>query len=211
MTEVWLIRHGESEANARGVIQGHYDSPLSERGQVQAHRLAERLALDPPDLLYTSDLSRARETARIIADVCSMGLRSEQRLREIEMGSWTNRPFDEILATMSREERERWERGDPHFRRGGAESLHELRERFVTIVDEIVQANEGQRVAIVSHGGAIGAYLAHLLRMPLNNIFHHFSLSNTSITRLRPPQANQPGRLLTYNDTCHLEPWTRPR
>ncbi|MGB0384198.1 MAG: histidine phosphatase family protein, partial [Ardenticatenaceae bacterium] len=74
MSELWLIRHGETDCNAKGIIQGQFDADLSVRGREQARRLGQRLALVPPDVLYSSDLSRAHDTARAVGEACGLAI-----------------------------------------------------------------------------------------------------------------------------------------
>ena len=204
MTKLWLIRHAETEHNANGIIQGQYDADLSERGRKQAARLAKRLASDPPDVIYSSDSSRAHDTARAVAEVCGLPIHLEPRLREVDTGTWSNHSWREIQRLYP----DQWEQlrsGDPHFRRGGAENAFDVQERMVEALREIVAAHEGKRIAVFSHGFAIRTYLAHLLDLPLTHIASRFSQKNTCINRIEPPQNGRHGRLLTLNDTCHLK------
>lgn len=206
MTELLLIRHGESESNATGLVQGQFDAHLSERGREQARRLARRLALQPPDVLFCSDLSRAFETARAVAEACKLELHPEPRLREIDMGRWVNQRWED-LARLYPDEWAKMLAGDPDFQRGGGESKVMLQQRTVAAIDEIVAAQAGKRVAIVSHGGTIRTYLAYVLEMPLQRIFTRFRLGNTAICTVRLPQDGTVPTLVSLNDTAHLEAW----
>ena len=206
MTELWLIRHGESESNAAGLVQGQFDVHLSERGREQAKRLARRLALDPPDLIFSSDLSRALDTARAIAEACHLEIHPEPRLREIDMGTWVNQRWED-LATLYPDDYALLNVGDPEFRRGGGESKVMLQQRMVAIIEEIVAAQGGKRIAIVAHGGAIRAYVAYVLGSPLKGIFTRLKMGNTAISKVHlPPDGGVP-TVFSLNDTAHLEDW----
>src|SRR5262245_8544547 len=86
-TRLIIVRHGETAWNLEGRYQGHADSALTETGLAQARLLAERFAREPCSLLYSSDLGRAHETARIIAALTGRGLQLDTRLRERRLGA----------------------------------------------------------------------------------------------------------------------------
>src|SRR5688500_1044189 len=88
-TELWLIRHGESEGNRAGLLQGQRDYPLSARGRQQAQRLAERLGTVRFDALYSSDLTRALDTARAVSATIGLPVTLDPGLREIDYGAWS--------------------------------------------------------------------------------------------------------------------------
>ncbi len=91
-----LARHGTTDWNARNVWQGHKDVPLNDLGRQQAHALAERLSREPIDALWTSDLSRARETAEIVGVRLGLTPHVTEGLREIHLGTWEGLSFPEI-------------------------------------------------------------------------------------------------------------------
>ena len=93
-TEFYIVRHGETAANSRNVVQGQNDVPLNETGLAQAARLAERLKAVHFDAVYASDLSRAMRTARIIAPGAAVVPLPE--LREWNLGDWVGLPFGEV-------------------------------------------------------------------------------------------------------------------
>lgn len=207
-TELWLIRHGESTSNRDGQFQGWGQSPLSPMGQAQAARLADYLHGRGFQALYSSDLARAVETAEPVSRRLDLMLRHDKRLRELDFGHWTGLTGDEIAEQFPEEWRER-PRFDPARRRGGGESFYDLQARAVPALTEIAQAHPGQRVLVVSHGGVIRAYVAHLLGIPLSEMWH-MALENTAITRVRPYQPafdsdSRPGKVLTLNESHHLD------
>jgi broad specificity phosphatase PhoE len=155
-TTLYLVRHGESEANATGVFAGQTDSPLTERGRRQAEAVAEALATVPFDRVISSDLSRTRDTAEAIAR--RRGLRVEvfPELREIDVGSAAGKSFDEM-------------KGLPHWTDDGfvqwpgGESLEQVLTRVLGCVEGIVVASPGQSVCIVAHGGVTRILVSHYL------------------------------------------------
>ena len=154
MTELLLVRHGETDWNREFRFQGHADPPLNETGREQARTLADELAGEPIDAIYTSDLARARETAEILAARLGKDVVPLRELREIDVGEWQGLTWPEI------EERhpagvEAWrERG--HGWEGG-ESYEQLGERIVAALRRISAEHPGERVLVVGHGGTIRA------------------------------------------------------
>jgi broad specificity phosphatase PhoE len=95
-TRILLARHGETEWNRLGRWQGHADPPLNDLGRRQAEILAEQLAGDTVSAVYSSDLRRARETARIVAERIGLPVTEDSALREIDVGSWSGLTRDEV-------------------------------------------------------------------------------------------------------------------
>ena len=153
-----LIRHAESSWNATGRWQGHGDPPLSDRGRAQADALARELARETIDVLVSSDLRRAAETAAILGR--ARGLRPElnPRLRELDLGDWEGLTSEQIERTAGDALR-RLNDGDLDVRPGGGENLREIEQRTFSVVTELVDAHPGRRLAIVTHLGVIRALL----------------------------------------------------
>ena len=154
MTELLLVRHGETDWNRERRFQGHADEPLNEAGREQARELAEALAGEKIDAVYTSDLVRARETAEILAARLEAEAVPLRELREIDVGSWQGLSWPEIEERHP-EGVERWKR-DGHGWDGG-ESYEELGVRIVAVLRDIAARHPGQRVLVVGHGGTVRA------------------------------------------------------
>lgn len=151
MTELILVRHGETDWNRDGRYQGHADPPLNEAGREQALELARKLEALELDAVYTSDLRRAAETAEIIAAKRDIPLSRDPGLREVDVGSWSGLTRSEIA--------ERFPGADAHD--GESRAAH--RERVVRAVTAIAERHDGCRVLIVSHGGSLRTLLGHAL------------------------------------------------
>jgi len=210
-TEVWLIRHGESEGNHAGLLQGQQDYPLSARGRLQAKRLAERLGAVSFDALYSSDLTRALDTARAVAaTTIGQTVVVDPRLREIDIGTWSGLTPAEIHVRFPDEYAGWLRRRDPTHRRGGGESYLDLQQRITPTVTEIAQRHLGGRIAIVAHGGSINAYLCGILGIPLDGMWR-LAQDNTAINRVQPftnpneDPSTRPGRVLAINDALHVD------
>jgi broad specificity phosphatase PhoE len=138
MTTLLLVRHGETDWNAEGRLQGHTDRPLNPNGREQAKALADRLAGDGVAAVYASDLTRARETAEIVGERLGLTVVIDPDLREKNWGSWEG---------LTGAERERVE--------FVGESTEEHAERSLRAVQRIVERHPADRVVVVTHGGSL--------------------------------------------------------
>ena len=155
-TRFLIIRHAESEWNASDRWQGHGDPPLSARGRMQAQSLADDLAGESVDALYSSDLARAIETATIIGAGWGLQPQLNRNLRELDIGEWTGLTRSEIEKRAA-ELLARFEAEDPDVRPGGGESRREIRIRIRREMAQIAARHPAQTVAVVTHLGALRA------------------------------------------------------
>ncbi len=209
-TGVWLVRHGESEGNGAGLLQGQAEYPLSARGREQAVCLAARLKGERFTALYCSDLGRAVATAELLGAAIGLTGVQDRRLREIDIGSWSGLTFEQIAERHPVEFAGWMRRRDPAHRRGGGESYLDLEQRIAPAIADLASRHPGGRVLMVTHGGSMGAYLAHVLGLPLDHLWR-LSHENTGISRVQPftnPHSDptiRPGRVLCINDAGHLD------
>ena len=138
MTQLLLVRHGETDWNAAGRLQGHTDRPLNEYGRRQAKELADRLAAEQVDAIYASDLSRAKETAEIVGERLGLAVVTDPDLREKHWGTWEGLTGDERAAVEF-----------------VGESTEAHRDRVMDAVRRIVRRHPRQRVVVVTHGGSL--------------------------------------------------------
>jgi len=150
VTTLLLVRHGETDWNAEGRLQGHTDRPLNDHGRRQARALAEELAGDKIAAVYASDLVRARETAEIVAERLTLAVVVDVDLREKNWGSWEG-------LTPAERERVAYE----------GEATDEHRERTLRAVQRIAERHAGDRVLVVTHGGSVRRVQAAVLGMAL--------------------------------------------
>jgi len=166
MTEMWLVRHGETDWNLRNIVQGQSDIPLNETGLAQARMIALKLKPEPFAAIYASDLDRARTTARIIAEQLNLPVRIDPRLREIQQGSWEGHAISEIIALYPEDFRTR--NDHPTLPAAvGAEPVAEVVARMVQAVNDIHAAHPDEKVLLVSHGFAISALYCTINGIPL--------------------------------------------
>ena len=150
MTTILLARHGETDWNFERRVQGHADRPLNETGRAQARALADELDGEPLDAVYSSDLARAHETARIVAERKGLPVTAVPDLREKNFGSWEGLTDDEVLLRFPDARRGHW---------GDGETGAEMAERVVAALGRIAEAHPGGRVLVVAHGGPLHAVL----------------------------------------------------
>lgn len=179
---VLLGRHGETRDNRPPLrFQGWRDTPLDDTGRRQAGELAERMAGEGLVSLWSSDLSRARETAEIVGRRVGLEPRLDPRLREANRGDWEGRLFEDV----EREEPElyaAWMRAGDDWRFPGGESLREQQERVLACVAEI-RAEDRLPALAVCHGGSIRVVLCAGDPRGLA-AFHTFKVPNTSVVRV---------------------------
>ena len=155
MTTIILIRHGQSVANLNRVFAGHFDAPLSELGHIQAEKTARAVAdRFKIDKIYASDLLRAYETGKHLADILGMDVIPDKAFREIFAGEWEGRAFDDIEKTFA-EDHEVWRTDIGNSRCTGGESARELGRRVFTRIKEIAEENDGKTVVVATHAAAI--------------------------------------------------------
>lgn len=194
--QVILVRHGESVGNASGVIQGHGSSPLSPRGRDQAKSAAERLAAAGPfDLVVSSDMERALETAHAYTD----SPRLDPVWREMDLGAWDGVPIAELRERFP-DELKALIRGEPVRIGGTGESIPSFTDRVRSGLERIAAETDGTAL-VFAHGGVIERAVAIALGRPTAVAFAG-RVSNTSFTALEVDGAQM--RVLRYNDATHL-------
>lgn len=178
---LYCVRHGESQFNAQGRIQGQTDTPLSPLGVRQSEALARELAGYPVQAVYSSPLRRALETAQPIAAALGQEVRTDARLMEINAGIFQGLDWSQIEQQYPDEAR-RWKSFDPDFVIPGGESRRSLMQRGRQALEAIREAGWSQAV-VVAHGGLLAAAIKALLDIPAQR--NPISLFNGSISVLR--------------------------
>lgn len=155
MTTLLIARHGETEWNREERYQGHADPPLNETGRAQAEELATKLEGEPIDAVYSSDLSRAAETAEIVGARLGLPVEHEPGLREIDVGSWQG-------LTKAQIDGRPWD----------GETYEHHSKRVLTALRGIEAGHPQGRVLVVSHGGSLRRVQQAVLGEPLPVIEH---------------------------------------
>ena len=201
-TRFYLIRHGETLWNRQGRYQGSTDIELSEQGLAQAELMAKRFRYLPLDVVYVSPLKRARATADAIARETGLTPVVEDRFREINFGEWEGKSIPELQEIYGQAYLDFY--ADPFSHPfPGEGSFAKVTERSMAAFEDILKKHDGQRVAIVSHGGLLRVLLVAIMGMDLN-FYRKTWMTNTSITTV-DVMADGRRLLMTLNDKAHLE------
>ncbi len=201
MTRLYLIRHAEAEGNLYRLAHGHYDSLITERGYRQIAALRRRFADIPVDAVYASDLFRTRTTARAIYESKGLPLHTDPALREIGVGVWENRPWQELgmkfpeLMVAFNHDMGKW-----HVE--GSETAADVLSRFIPALERIARENDGKTVAVFSHGTALRLVLGTLQGMSLEEINETRHADNTAVSLLE--YENGAFRVVFRDDNSHL-------
>lgn len=200
LTRVVAVRHGETDWNAQTRIQGQIDIGLNAVGRDQAQRLGRALADARFDAVYASDLRRAADTARAVAERAGLPLRTEVSLRERAFGDFEGLTWAEVEQRHPEASR-RWRERDASFGPPGGETLALFYERAVGALAAIAARHRGQHIAIVTHGGVLDALYRAATRIALDAP-RTWQLGNASINRVL--HGNEGFTMVGWNDHLHL-------
>ena len=209
-TQFLIVRHGQTDWNVERRIQGWRDIDLNDNGLQQARRLAQYLsqsdnAYSPIHAIYSSDLSRARQTAQAVADELQLPLTVTQGVRERNYGILEGVPFDQMHEHHP-EVAAVWRARDPDGIIPEGETLRTVHTRVTQTLEELASKHQGQRVMVVTHGGAMDviwrAATGEPLETPRKTVFLNASINRIAI------KVNGDAfewKLLDWGDVRHLE------
>ena len=195
-----LVRHGETVLNREGRILGHNEEPLTERGRGQAIAVAQALYPETPFTLYASPLSRALETAQIIAQKHQVDITPLEGLKEVDVGELDGMSIQEMRRSYPEFAR-LWAQDAAATPMPGGESPAHLQQRAWKAVVTILERNPTSTTVAVTHAFTIYTLLCKALGVPLNN-FQRFHINVGSTTTLEI--AEDKATLISFNDCCHL-------
>jgi len=167
-TRVYVLRHGQTHANAEGRFAGRTPEPLTEKGREQARRAGEYLRSDPPIRIYVSPLRRTRDTAELMLEALGRGAEvvEEPGFLEISIPPWEGR-FKHELRADPVFQYEVWSKSPHRFFIPGCETLPEVYGRAVRAMEEVFHRESGRTVAVVTHMVVVRCLLVHYLELPL--------------------------------------------
>ncbi len=198
--EIYLVRHGETDYNRKGIVQGRgVNSHLNEKGQAQAKAFYEHYRQLKFDHIFTSTLTRTHQTMGPFVEA-GYQLMHHAGLDEIDWGHHEGQGGDPKLAEEYLYLTNRWKEGFLDEKIPGGESPLELQKRQLEFIDTVLP-DYGPRVLICSHGRAIRAMLCTMLGLPLSKM-DEFPHTNTSLYRLR--QTHSGFEVLEFNSIAHL-------
>ena len=200
--KLFLVRHGQTDWNLNRRFQGQSDVPLNQTGIHQAEQVAARLSAEKIDVIYSSDLSRAVETAKI----CRSGFQpdipfqTDQRLREVNFGDWEGLTYNEIKEKYP-DSLASWERDVYGSSPPDGETLSDLAKRVQSFLDDLLTKHDDQTILVVAHGGVLQTLVCLALKLP-PTMYWQFYLSTASLSKISFYPAGAILNLL--NDTSHL-------
>lgn len=201
MTTVYFVRHAEAEGNLFRRIHGHYDAPLTMRGEEQLNYLRKRFENIKIDAVWSSDLKRAVKTAEAIYAPKGLRLSTDVRLREYCFGVMEDAPMGNALAMDPVQVRYFYERPDL-FRVEGAENYYQVEKRLRDAVRRIAEEMPGKTVAVVTHGSALRTLMASLLGFGPERVAEAGHSENTAVSCVE--FEGESARVLFRNDHSHL-------
>ncbi len=203
----YLVRHGVTDWNREKRWQGHSDTPLNEEGREQAKRIGLRLSKieRPPQAVWSSDLSRAFDTAQAIATPLGIPVYTTPLLREMALGEWEGLQEKDILARGDAERFARYKLSPGERRPPGGESLESAFNRLKQVLSDIREQHPSGQIAVVGHGGSLRAMFADALDAPVASMLR-FQLGNCSLSILEDTKTDEGWvrRIQLLNDTSHL-------
>ncbi len=201
--DIYLIRHGETEGNREGYFRGRSDFPLNENGKEQARLLAEALKNSGITKIYSGPLSRAKETAEILAEKLRVPVVIEEGFNNINLGPWEGRKKEEIRREFP-QEFQLWITTPEELKLPGAETVLEVMERAVSTLKKLVKENNGEgSIAVVTHRAVLKPLIAGVLEIKPPFFWKiHVDTASYSILKFKKERGFT---LYLLNQTAHLK------
>lgn len=201
MTRICLVRHGETEWNAAGRVQGQLDIPLSSVGHAQARAVAEALAAERFSAIYSSDLARVRQTAAPCVARLGLTPALDPRLRERHYGIFERLLYSEVRERYPRQYA-RFRDKDPDFDFETGESLRTFFARSIAAVTAIVERHRGESALIFTHGGVLDMIYRHACALALDAP-REFGTPNAGLNWVEIAATDW--HIARWGDTAHLD------
>lgn len=200
-TRLCIVRHGETAWNAEHRVQGQLDVPLNAIGLAQALAASKVLSLERFDAIYSSDLSRARQTAQLTASCFSMKILVEKELRERHYGIFERLTYAEVKVRYP-EDYARFEARDPDYAFRTGESLKDFSARSIAVISKIVNEHKNESILVFTHGGVLDKLYRFITGLPLSAA-RNFGIPNAGLNRIELTPAGW--QIRAWADIAHLE------
>ncbi len=205
MTQIILVRHGQTPWNKDKIFRGSKDIPLNDQGREEARQAGEALKQEKIDAIYTSPLSRSRDTALAIAQHHGLPVQDHPGLSDLCYGEWEGLPLAEVKVKYADLYRQ-WETAPHMVRFPGGETLAELRGRALAAVQGIVACHPGQTVVLSAHRAVNKVLIAAFIGLD-DSHFWRIGQDTTAINRFI--WTGTTWQIMAINDTCHLKGLSR--
>jgi probable phosphoglycerate mutase len=200
-TRLCIVRHGETAWNAEHRVQGQLDVPLNAVGRAQALAASKVLAREKFDAIYSSDLSRAQQTAQPTAGLLSMALLLDKDLRERHYGIFERLTYAEVKVRYP-EDYARFEAHDPEFAFRTGESLNDFAARSIAVISRIAKQHQNQSILVFTHGGVLDQFYRHVTGTPLSTQ-RGFGIPNAGLNRVE--LAASGWQIRAWAEVAHLD------
>jgi probable phosphoglycerate mutase len=200
-TRLCLVRHGETAWNAEHRVQGQLDVPLNAIGRLQAQAAAKVLSREKFDVIYSSDLSRARQTAAPTANALSLEVLQDRDLRERHYGIFERLTYAEVKEKFP-EDYARFHAREPDYNFRTGESLKNFSARSVAAIAKIADANKGRNILVFTHGGVLD-YLYRFITGLSLSAERDFGIPNAGLNRVELTGGRW--HIRAWADVAHLE------
>jgi len=200
-TRLCIVRHGETAWNAEHRVQGQLDVPLNAIGQAQALAASRVLSQEKFDVIYSSDLTRARQTAEPAAGRLALKILFEKDLRERHYGIFERLTYAEVKVRFP-EDYARFDARDPEYAFRTGEALKDFFARSIAIVTSIAGANPGKSILVFTHGGVLDMLYRHITGLDLS-AERNFGIPNAGLNRVELSPSGW--QIRAWADTAHLE------
>jgi probable phosphoglycerate mutase len=203
LTKVFLVRHAEAEGNIYRRANGHYNGLITARGYAQIEQLKARFDGVQIDVVYSSDLFRARTTATAISEPRGLPIHTTEKLREVGMGVWEDSTWGN-LEYFEREMSVNFSKDPAKWSVNGSEPYDNVKKRMHDFITETAERHDGETIALLSHGFAIRAFMCHLMDIPSHETDRMPYCDNSAVTLLH--YENNALKIEYHSDNSHLDP-----
>ena len=200
MLKIYITRHGETEWNVEGRMQGWKNSPLTQKGITNAGALGKRLVDVDIDVIYSSSSQRALHTAELIRGNREIPVLADENLREINLGEWEGKSADEMENIDREEQFAFWNTPHLYVPKSG-ESFFQVQERVEAVLNKILSVHSNGNVLIVAHAIVVKVMMAAIKELPLEKLWEQPFVHGTSLSLVA--FENDKGTVLMEGDMSH--------
>lgn len=201
--KIYLIRHGETQWNIERRLQGCGDSPLTEKGTMDAKLLGGKLKEIDIDIIYSSTSKRAINTSKIIKGKRNIEIALEEDLREMSIGNWQGRTWDEIKIMSPQEYYKYWNAPHLYIGMNGGENFDQVEKRVVSFIDNIIQAKKYKNIIVVSHGVTVKSIITYYQKKSMDLLWEPPLIEATSLSLIEVDEKDI--KVVFSGDISHLE------
>lgn len=199
-TNLYIVRHGETEWNTEKRMQGHKDSPLTENGKLQTSWLGETLHDIEFDAIYASSRNRTKQTAEIVRSNRDLPIFLRDNLKEIYMGEWEGRLTHEVKEEYPEDYNNFWYKPNLYKPKLG-ETFYDVQNRTIPEINNIIAKHSGKNILIVTHTVTLKIIMSNFENRSISNLWDPPYIHPTSLSCVEIINDNYNIKL--YGDTTH--------